>query len=120
MVLFLITIIVNIVGPRDRAAVDREVEGRLMAATAPGPVIDLEDRETWRRTKSNIAVGLMVAALVLVAIPLVLVLYTVIKRGYSVISWDFLTGLDRPADRAEGGDGARRGRHDPDHGRRPR
>jgi phosphate transport system permease protein len=73
-----------------------------MAATAPGPVIDLEDRETWRRTKSNIAVGLMVASLVLVSIPLVLVLYTVVKRGYSVISWDFLTGSIGPQIATEG------------------
>jgi phosphate transport system permease protein len=73
-----------------------------MAVTAPGPAIDLKDRETWRRTKSHIAVGLMVLALALVGLPLVLVLYTVISRGYSVISWDFVTGPIGPQIAAEG------------------
>jgi phosphate transport system permease protein len=73
-----------------------------MAVTAPGPSIDLKDHETWRRAKSHIAVALMVLSLALVGLPLVLVLYTVIKRGYSVISWDFLTGSIGPQIAAEG------------------
>jgi phosphate transport system permease protein len=73
-----------------------------MAVTAPGPSIDLKDHEIWRRTKSHIAVGLMVLSLALVGLPLVLVLYTVIRRGYSVISWDFLTGSIGPQIAAEG------------------
>src|SRR5262249_33085984 len=73
--------------PRDRAAVAGQVEGRLMAATAPTPSVDLKDHESWRRWKSNIAIGLMVFALLLVSLPLVLVLYTVISRGIDVISW---------------------------------
>ena len=67
-----------------------------MAVTTPGPSIDLKDHETWRRTKSHIAVALMVLSLALVGLPLVPVLYTVIKRGYFVISWDFLTGSIGP------------------------
>jgi phosphate transport system permease protein len=73
-----------------------------MAVTTPGPSIDLKDHETWRRAKSHIAVALMVLSLALVGLPLVLVLYTVIKRGYSVISWDFLTGSIGPQIAAEG------------------
>jgi len=73
-----------------------------MAVTTPGPSIDLKDHQTWRRTKSNIAVGLMGLSLALVGLPLVLVLYTVIKRGYSVISWDFLTGSIGPQIAAQG------------------
>ena len=73
-----------------------------MAVTTPGPSIDLKDHEIWRRTKSHIAVGLMVLSLALVGLPLVLVLYTVIRRGYSVISWDFLTGSIGPQIAAEG------------------
>jgi len=44
----------------------------------------------------------MVLSLALVGLPLVLVLYTVIRRGYSVISWDFLTGSIGPQIAAEG------------------
>jgi phosphate transport system permease protein len=64
----------------------------MATATPTGPIYDLQDRESWRRWKSNIAIGLMVLSLALVGLPLVLVLYTVISRGIDVISTDFLTG----------------------------
>ena len=73
-----------------------------MAATAPTPPVDLKDHETWRRAKSNIAIALMVLALVLVGLPLVLVLYTVVSRGLDVISWSFLTGDIGPQIATEG------------------
>jgi phosphate transport system permease protein len=76
-----------------------------MAATAPAPEIDLKDHQAWRRWKSNIAIGLMVLALVLVSLPLVLVLYTVVSRGLDVISWDFLTGDIGPQISKKGGIG---------------
>jgi len=76
-----------------------------MAATAPTPPLDLKDRQTWRRTKSHIAIGLMALALVLVGLPLVLVLYTVVSRGLDVISWDFLTGDIGPQIAKHGGIG---------------
>src|SRR5262249_8415304 len=78
---------------------------RLMAATAPTPSVDLKDHESWRRWKSNIAIGLMVLALLLVSLPLVLVLYTVISRGIDVISWSFLTGDIGPQISKKGGIG---------------
>ncbi|MGN6175820.1 MAG: phosphate ABC transporter permease PstA, partial [Streptosporangiaceae bacterium] len=53
---------------------------------------DLRDPAGWRRTKNRIATTLMVLAFVLVIIPLGFVLYTVIAKGASVISWSFLTG----------------------------
>jgi phosphate transport system permease protein len=76
-----------------------------MAVATPPPGIDLHDHATWRRTKSNIAVGLMGVALLLVALPLALVIYTVVKRGIGVISWDFLTGPIGPQISPEGGMG---------------
>ena len=76
-----------------------------MADATPPPGIDLHDHATWRRTKSNIAVGLMGVALLLVALPLALVIYTVVKRGIGVISWDFLTGPIGPQISPEGGMG---------------
>ena len=53
---------------------------------------DLREPAGWRRTKNRIATILMVLAFVLVIIPLGFVLYTVIAKGASVISWSFLTG----------------------------
>ena len=63
-----------------------------MAAATDYRTPDLRDPAGWRRTKNRIATILMVFAFVLVIIPLGFVLYTVIAKGASVISWSFLTG----------------------------
>ena len=63
-----------------------------MAVTTGQRRPDLRDPAGWRRTKNRIATILMVLAFVLVIIPLVFVLYTVIAKGISIISWSFLTG----------------------------
>jgi phosphate transport system permease protein len=67
-----------------------------MAVTAnPGPgqpTVDLREPAGWRRTKNQIATILMWAAFAITLVPLVLVLYTVIQKGASAISWQFLTG----------------------------
>jgi phosphate transport system permease protein len=52
---------------------------------------DLREPAGWRRTKDRIATILMVVAFVLVIIPLGFVLYTVIAKGWSIISASFLT-----------------------------
>ena len=61
-----------------------------MAVTA-GQQPSLREAKGWRRTKNRIATVLMVVAFVLVVIPLVFVLITVVARGISIISWQFLT-----------------------------
>jgi phosphate transport system permease protein len=67
-----------------------------MAVTAnPGPgqpAADLREPAGWRRTKNQIATIVMWLAFALTLIPLGLVLYTVIQKGASAISWQFLTG----------------------------
>jgi phosphate transport system permease protein len=63
-----------------------------MAVASEFRTPDLRDPAGWRRTKNRIATILMVFAFVLVIIPLGFVLYTVIAKGASVISWSFLTG----------------------------
>jgi phosphate transport system permease protein len=67
-----------------------------MAVTAnPGPgqpTVDLREPAGWRRTKNQVATILMWAAFAITLVPLVLVLYTVIQKGASAISWQFLTG----------------------------
>jgi phosphate transport system permease protein len=61
-----------------------------MATTSQaGP--DLREPTSWRRTKNQIATAAMVLAAVIMAIPLGFVLWTVISRGASSISWSFLT-----------------------------
>jgi phosphate transport system permease protein len=52
---------------------------------------DLREPAGWRRTKDRIATILMVVAFVLVIIPLGFVLFTVIAKGWSIISVSFLT-----------------------------
>jgi phosphate transport system permease protein len=67
-----------------------------MAAVTEQGKPDLRDPAGWRRTKNRIAITLMAFAFVLVIIPLGFVLYTVIAKGVSVISWSFLTGPIAP------------------------
>ena len=62
-----------------------------MAVTAEQQKADLREPPSWRRTKNRIATALMVLSFVLVIIPLGFVLFTVIAKGASVISWSFLT-----------------------------
>jgi phosphate transport system permease protein len=56
------------------------------------PAVDLREPPGWRRTKNQIATTLMWVALVCTLVPLGFVLYTVIAKGASIISWRFLTG----------------------------
>ncbi|HET7244302.1 MAG TPA: phosphate ABC transporter permease PstA [Streptosporangiaceae bacterium] len=61
-----------------------------MAAAAGGKT-ELSEAAGWRRTKNRIATVLMVLSFVVVIIPLGFVLFTVIAKGASIISWQFLT-----------------------------
>ena len=54
--------------------------------------VDLREPPSWRRTKNRIVTVAMVLAFVLVIIPLGFVLFTVVAKGASIISWQFLTG----------------------------
>jgi len=78
-----------------------------MAVTTEPGNIDLREPKGWRRTKNRTATALMVLSFVLVIIPLGFVLFTVIAKGASAISWSFLTGSIPPnvAPADEGGIG---------------
>jgi phosphate transport system permease protein len=68
-----------------------------MSAVSGQPgVVDLRETRGWRRRKNQIATFVMWAAFVITLIPLVLVLYTVIAKGITAISWQFLTGSPIP------------------------
>jgi phosphate transport system permease protein len=62
-----------------------------MAAVTGQQQADLREPKGWRRTSNRIATGLMALSFVLVIIPLGFVLFTVIAKGASAISWSFLT-----------------------------
>jgi phosphate transport system permease protein len=62
-----------------------------MAAIAQQQAPDLREPAGWRRTSNRIATGLMYLAFVVTLVPLVFVLFTVIKNGAPAISWSFLT-----------------------------
>src|SRR5262249_56033259 len=65
--------------------------GECLMAVKVGQQPNLREPAGWRRTKNRIATVLMVVSFVLVVIPLVFVLITVVARGISIISWQFLT-----------------------------
>ncbi len=62
-----------------------------MAVAAGTRKVDLRAPKGWRSTKDRIATVLMWLAFAIVIIPLGFVLFTVIQKGASVISWSFLT-----------------------------
>ena len=65
--------------------------------TGQDPKADLREPRSWRRTKNRIATVLMVVSFVLVIVPLGFVLFTVIAKGASIISWQFLTSSIPPS-----------------------
>jgi phosphate transport system permease protein len=67
-----------------------------MTTAAGQPTVDLREPAGWRRAKNQIATTLMWVAFVFALIPLGFVLYTVIAKGASAISWQFLTGSPIP------------------------
>jgi phosphate transport system permease protein len=62
-----------------------------MAVATERRTADLREPAGWRRTKNRIATILMVLAFILVMVPLGFVLFTVVAKGASIISWQFLT-----------------------------
>jgi phosphate transport system permease protein len=68
----------------------------MAVVTAEAQKPDLREAKGWRRTKNRIMTALMVISFILVIIPLGFVLFTVIAKGASVISWQFLTGQPIP------------------------
>jgi phosphate transport system permease protein len=67
-----------------------------MTAASEQQTVDLREAGGWRRAKNRIATFVMWFAFVAVMIPLVFVLYTVISKGVSAISWQFLTNSTIP------------------------
>jgi len=68
----------------------------MTAVAAPRQGPDLREPKGWRSTKNRIMTTLMVTAFVITLIPLGFVLFTVIAKGASVISFQFLFGQPIP------------------------
>ena len=77
----------------------------MAVVTAEPQLPDLREAKGWRRTKNRIMTTLMVVSFILVIIPLGFVLFTVIAKGASIISWSFLTGGPIPSTVAPAGVG---------------
>jgi phosphate transport system permease protein len=67
-----------------------------MAVVSDQPTIDLREPGGWRRSKNQIATGLMWFAFVCVLIPLGFVIFEVIAKGAKAITWQFLTNSTIP------------------------
>ena len=76
----------------------------LPSAPAPEP-IDLSPRRSGRSVRNGMATVLMGLSIIVVLIPLAFVLFTVVAKGASAISWDFLTADIPPARRTGPGMG---------------
>jgi len=64
----------------------------MMAIASEQQTVDLREPSGWRRTKNQLATVGMWIAFVVMLVPLGFVLFTVISKGASAISWQFLTG----------------------------
>jgi phosphate transport system permease protein len=69
----------------------------MAVVTAETQQPDLREPKGWRRTKNRTMTALMVISFVVVLIPLGFVLFTVIAKGASIISWQFLTSSPIPS-----------------------
>ena len=67
-----------------------------MAVTTGQQQVDLREPGGWRRAKSQLATGAMWFAFLCLLVPLGFVLVTVIAKGASTISWQFLTNSTIP------------------------
>jgi phosphate transport system permease protein len=63
----------------------------MMAIASEQPTVDLREPSGWRRSKNQIATVGMWVAFAVMLVPLGFVLFTVIGKGASAISWQFLT-----------------------------
>ena len=60
-------------------------------AGATGQAVDLREPGSWRRAKNQVMIGGMWLAFAVLLVPLGFVLVTVVSKGASAISWQFLT-----------------------------
>jgi phosphate transport system permease protein len=67
-----------------------------MAVTTGQQQVDLREQSGWRRAKNQLATAAMWFAFLCLLIPLGFVLVTVIAKGASTISWQFLTNSTIP------------------------
>jgi phosphate transport system permease protein len=68
----------------------------MMAIASEQQTVDLREPGGWRRTKNQIATVGMWIAFVVMLVPLGFVLFTVIAKGASAITWQFLTNSNIP------------------------
>lgn len=67
--------------------------------------VDLRARRSGRTVRNGVATTLMVLSLLIVLVPLVAIIVTLVSKGASIISWNFLTSDIPPVRRKGGGMG---------------
>jgi phosphate transport system permease protein len=70
---------------------------------AASPYLPTLQFARWRRTKSHLVTGLLVACAVAVIAPLFLVIYFLLVHGASSLDWNFFTQLPKPTGEQGGG-----------------
>lgn len=60
-------------------------------------------RDSRRRLVSRVVVGLCGLAVAVALVPLVLILFYVVRQGFSSLNWDFFTRMPRPVGESGGG-----------------
>ena len=87
------------------------------APQTPQSILVPRRGSTSRKIRNRIAVIAIMAAFVIALIPLIAIVWYVIKRGAAILDWDFLTDPIPISDREIGpGHGPRRDRHAAHHG----
>ncbi len=61
------------------------------------------DKVVIRQVKDRVFFGVVVSLSLLVMLPLFFILFHIFKKGFSVISWKFLTSLPKPVGEPDGG-----------------
>lgn len=74
-----------------------------MTVALDRPLHDTGRAATKRKRKDRFVTGLLITAVVLAVIPLVLILFEVIRRGAGAMSWDFLSSIQPFSQRQPGG-----------------
>jgi phosphate transport system permease protein len=73
------------------------------AVTPSAALLKPARHELRRKRKDRFMTGVLTLAVILALIPIALILFEVIRRGISAMSWDFLTSTQPYSLRAEGG-----------------
>lgn len=66
--------------------------------------MNMIDRQVkWRKVKNDVFKGFVIFFSLLATLPLVLILFYILRQGFAAINWSFLTNLPKPVGESGGG-----------------